>query len=160
LDQALIKDLPEGSYRLKPPELYTQMEEQGVPLGTPYYRTCPPVDAATMNVNLNGTDCLGREAVDWLARFEDVTESNAISSVLKPGNALILNNYRTCHTRTGFDPCFGPDARWFLRGNFKKNLWGGDLTSPRTALSDADLEQMAAYGWTDGDGNLVASFLP
>jgi hypothetical protein len=160
LDQELINNMPEGSYRLKPPELYMQMEEQGIPLGTPFYQICPPVDAATMNVNFNGTDCLGREAVDWLAKFEDVTESNAISSVLKPGNALILNNYRTCHTRTGFDPFFGPDARWFLRGNFKKNLWGGDVSSRETVLSDADLEQIAAYGWADRDGNLAASFLP
>lgn len=163
LDQELIMNMPKNRYRLKPPELYTQMEARGVPLGTPFYRMCPPIDvsdAATMNVNLNGTDCLGREAIEWLIRFEDITESNAIAAVLEPGNALILNNYRTCHTRTGFNPRFGPDARWFLRGNFKKNLWEGDPVSRKADLWDADLELMAAYGWVDGNGNLTTSFLP
>jgi L-asparagine oxygenase len=164
LDQEIITNMPEDSYRLKPPELYTQMEEQGVPLGTPFYRACPPIDAsgdaATISVNLNGTDCLGHEAVEWLGRFESVVESSAIASVLEPGNALILNNNRTCHTRTGFDPGFGPDARWFLRGNYKKDLWEGDLASRRTFLLDADLEMITEYGWADDSGNLATSFLP
>ena len=164
LDQELITNMPEDGYRLKPPQLYMQMEEQGIPLGTPFYRICPPIDArsdaATVNVNLNGTDCLGRDALEWLAGFESVTESSAIAAVLEPGNALILNNYRTCHTRTGFDPSFGPDARWFLRGNFKKNLWEGDPASRQAFLRDVDLEMMADYGWADGNGDLTTAFLP
>jgi hypothetical protein len=164
LDQELVINMPEDSYRLKPPELYMQMEEQGVPLGTPFYRICPPIDTssdtAAVNVNLNGTDFLGHEALEWLTRFENVTESNAIASVLEPGNALILNNYRTCHTRTGFDPSLGPEARWFLRGNFKKSLWEGGLVSRKASLRGADLEMIADCGWADGNGDLTISFLP
>jgi hypothetical protein len=164
LDQELIGTMPDESYRLKPPELYLQMEEQGVPLGTPFYRMCSPIDTssdtAAVNVNMNGTDCLGREALEWLDKFESAVESNAISCVLEPGNALVLNNYRTCHTRTGFDPSFGSSARWFLRGNFKKDLWAGDLVSRQTSLRDAELELMADCGWADGNGDLTASFLP
>jgi hypothetical protein len=164
LDQELLAAMPAGSYRMKPPELYTQMEEQGVPMGTPFYRVCDPIDTsgatAAVSVNLNGTDCLGAEALEWLARFESVAESNAISAVLEPGNALVMNNSRTCHTRTGFDPILGPEARWFLRGNYKKDLWAAEPASRRTALPDADLELLADCGWVDSDGELTTSFLP
>ena len=88
------------------------------------------------------------------------TESNAIGFVLQPGNALLLNNYRTCHTRTGFNPSFGVQARWFLRGNYKTNLWSGDLASRQAVLRPGDMDQMTAYGWADENGNLSAPFLP
>jgi L-asparagine oxygenase len=162
LEQGLIARVPEDCFRLKPPQLYIEMAEQGVPLGTPPYRACTPIDARTgiVNVNLNGTDCLGDEAVQWLTTFEDVIEANAFSAVLGPGNALVMNNHRTCHTRTGFSPRLGPEARWFLRGNFKKNLWGTVPGSRPGGLSDADLKLLAAAGWSDEGGSLTASFLP
>lgn len=164
LDQKMVASMPPASYRLKPPELYIQMAKQGMPLGTPFYRVCAPIDmrgAGRVNVNLNGTDCLGDEAADWLATFEDMTESTAVSAVLEPGNALVMNNHRTSHTRTGFIPFFGSEARWFLRGNFKKNLWEDTPAFlGEDGLSAADLKLLNDQGWTDADGNLTASFLP
>lgn len=80
--------------------------------------------------------------------------------MLGPGNALIFNNHRTCHTRTGFDPNFGPDARWFLRANFKKNLWGHNPPARAVGLSESDIDLLAARGWVDQEGNLTTAFLP
>jgi hypothetical protein len=163
ITEQLVESMPIDSYRLKAPELYSQMAAEDIPLGTPLYRTMPPIvvsDPVTINVNFNGTDCLGQGVVEWLAGLERVVEEKAASVVLGSGNALIFNNHRACHTRTGFDPNFGPDARWFLRANFKKDLWSHKSGNAAADISNSDLERMTAHGWVDGQGNLTRSFLP
>jgi L-asparagine oxygenase len=163
LDQQLVASMPAGSYRMKPPELYSQMAEEDIPLGTPLYCMTPPVrvgEPASLNVNFNGTDCLGPAAVEWLARLERSAEENAASVVLGSGNAIVLNNNRTCHTRTGYSPDFSQDLRWFLRINLKRDLWSHALRHDEAEISGSDMELMGAQGWVDPQGNLTESFLP
>lgn len=122
----LAHTMPAGAYRLKPPDLYLQLHRAGMPLGTPMFNGMAPIGPdATINVNFNGTDCLGTPAVCWLAELEEFIEANAVGCVLGPGSALLMNNSRVCHTRTGYEPEFGATARWFLRANFKRGLWSG-----------------------------------
>ncbi len=149
--------MPPESFRLKPPQLYTQMAGQGIPLGTPEWRMMDPVDTAAteLNVNFNGTDCADPASVKWLAELEDLVEARATGCVLGPGNALLLNNRRVCHTRTGYTPVFGTQARWFVRANFKRALWD----QPPADAHEAS-PAMRKSGWFDGAGRLTEAFLP
>jgi len=157
-DTDLIDGMPLESFRLKPPDLYTQMEAQGIPLGAPHYRLMNPIeiDATAMNVNFNGTDCRGPVATEWLSHFEDVVEEKAVGCILSRGNGLLLNNRRVCHTRTGYAPNFGAEARWFVRSNFKRGLWD----QPFNDGSAADLQNLKELGWVDATGRLTDQFLP
>jgi hypothetical protein len=158
----LTDTMPDDRYQLKPPDLYTEMQSRGIPMGTPRYRAQPPVQtspaAATINVNFNGMACRDEAALRWLAELEDFVEANAAGCVLGPGDALILNNSRVCHTRSGYRPEFGPQARWFVRGNFKRDLWAGH-TDPREHLSAAELRALADRGWLAGDNRLTGEFI-
>ncbi|GAA4464708.1 hypothetical protein [Phytohabitans houttuyneae] len=149
--------MPLESFRLKPPQLYTQMAEQGIPLGTPEWRMMDPVDAAAteLNVNFNGTDCADPAAVEWLAELEELVEARATGCLLGPGNALLLNNRRVCHTRTGYTPTFGAQARWFVRANFKRALWDQLPADDHHAAP-----VMRKNGWLDDAGRLTEAFLP
>jgi L-asparagine oxygenase len=162
IEQAGLADtMPGDGYRLKPPDLYTQMRSKGIPFGTPTYRSQPPVQtsaAATINVNFNGMACRDPSAVGWLAELEDFVEANAAGCVLGPGDALIMNNSRVCHTRTGYVPEFGPEARWFVRGNFKRDLWA-DHPDLDEYLSEAEIRALTDQGWLAEDNRLTGRFI-
>jgi L-asparagine oxygenase len=154
--------MPENSYRLKPPDLYLQMQARGVPLGTRQFRIKQPLqksEKSAINVNFNGMDCRGFEAAQWLASLEEAIESSAVGCVLKPGTAIVMDNSRTCHTRTGYRPNFGPEARWFIRGFFKCNLWKHSQTEAEEFWSEAEIETVREHGWLDTDGLLTSAFM-
>jgi hypothetical protein len=120
----------------------------------------PPVQLAaepTINVNFNGMDCRGPMAVQWLASLENLVEANATDCVLGSGCALVMNNFRVCHTRTGYSPRFGPDARWFVRGYFKRDLWS-IAADPHEYLSAEEIRTLEDYGWLTAAGRLTARF--
>jgi hypothetical protein len=164
LATGLEASMPEGSYRLKPPDLYRQMDAEGIPLGTPELAPVVPLAAAgggDLRVNFNGTDCRGWQAVRWLSRLETAVEECAFAATLAPGSALLVNNHRTCHTRSGFSPDLGPDARWFVRANLELALWPAAGRVARCAeLSPSDEAALIARGWIDGDGQLTKAFQP
>jgi L-asparagine oxygenase len=157
----------EGMFRLKSPELYLQMENAGIPLGTARYFSAPPIqfiekNKIKLNINFNGTDCKNQTAVEWLSKFENFVESRAVGAVLAPGNALILNNNVTCHTRTSFSPSFEGMDRWFLRAYFKKDLWNSDKltsTSSSTNIDSETLKRLIEVGWLTEDMRLTKKFL-
>jgi L-asparagine oxygenase len=150
-------------FRLKAPELYTQMEKSGIPMGTAKYFFKPPIEindkAIRLNINFNGTDCVSSEAVKWLGDLEEFIEMNAVGTVIAPGNALILNNYKTCHTRTGYNPSFKGNDRWFLRGYFKENLWSDNFSSNQVDLSSEKLQSLIHLGWMTSTKRLTNDFL-
>ncbi|ASZ12184.1 hypothetical protein CK934_15060 [Chitinophaga sp. MD30] len=147
-------------FRLKAPDLYTQMEHAGIPMGTGKYSFEPPIAAIdgkmTLNINFNGTECIHEEAVQWLSELEDFIESKTVGAVIAEGNALILNNYLTCHTRTGYTPSFNGLDRWFLRGYFKRDLWAKGIQPDAQEAIYRDLVQ---EGWITEEGQLTSSFL-
>jgi hypothetical protein len=151
-----------NSFRLKAPQLYTQMEKEGVPLGTPTFAYLPPIqdrntnDQRTLNINFNGMESTELEALEWLKQTEDFIENNSVSLVLRPGTAIILNNDLTCHTRTNFSPEFCGKDRWFLRAYFKKDLW--NLENDIKRLNEEELATMRNLGWLDDRGKLSSKF--
>lgn len=155
----------DSPYRLKAPDLYVQMEELGIPMGTSRYVLTQPVHGPAtrrkLNINFNGTDCCNEAAVKWLARLESHVESAAVAAVLSPGNAIILNNDLTCHTRTGYSPAFKGKDRWFLRGYFKKNLWAQDavLAEDGSRVCDeSDFDKLIELGWMTCERRLTPRF--
>jgi len=156
---SLIDDQGDGLFQLRGPELYEQMEENGMPLGTARYVFLNPVQRSAtgirLNINFNGTACANRAAVKWLTKLEAFIEGKAVASVLGPGSALILNNYHTCHTRNGFTPSFDGDGRWFLRGYFKRDLWASD---PLELYSERDFSALVELGWIKENGHLTVEF--
>jgi L-asparagine oxygenase len=153
------KEAPEVTdwFRLRAPDLYVQMQEKGIPMGTEEYVLSPPVihgaNGLELNVNFNGTDCAHREALEWFTSLEAYIEEHAAGVVLGPGSAIILNNKRTCHTRNGYVPKFDKQDRWFVRGYFKKNLWSNQEGHP-----NYDLAAMTAAGWMTPEGELTEAF--
>ena len=157
--QECSKDVKEW-FRLKAPDLYTQMEHAGIPMGTGQYSFEPPIATGDgkmrLNINFNGTECIHEEAVQWLAELEDFVESKTVGAVIAEGNALILNNHLTCHTRTGYTPSFNGLDRWFLRGYFKKDLWAKEQLPDR---HDDIYKDLVEQGWITEEGQLTSSFL-
>jgi hypothetical protein len=80
--------------------------------------------------------------------------------VLQPGTALVLNNERTCHTRTGYNPSFAGDDRWFIRGNFKRDLWErqSQNASAFAALGPETIDKLVRVGWLNHSGDLLPAF--
>jgi len=163
--ELLAEAKDEGTFRLKGPELYDQMECLGIPLGTAKYVLLNPVQSITtglkLNLNFNGTDCANEEAVEWLSKLEIYIEDKAIATVLRPGSALILNNDRTCHTRNGFSPSFDGDGRWLLRCYFKKDLWtlgSSPLEIGPQICSERDFDDLLKLGWMTSARRLSAEF--
>jgi|GEM_PF-5942453 len=155
-----------GEFRLRAPDLYIEMEAMGMPLGTPRYRTTQVVRRVgkrfEINVNFNGTDCADQTAVSWLSRLESFIEQNAVATVLGPGKVLILNNNRTCHSRTGYSPNFRGQDRWFVRGYFKRNLWKADSGCPENTeliCGEQELRSLVRLGWMTPEQRLTEEFL-
>lgn len=154
----------QGSFRLKAPDLYIQMEEAGIPMGTAAYSFEPPLceskNGARLNVNFNGTDCANIDTVEWLARFEEFVEAKAVGAVIAEGSALLINNHKTCHTRTGYTPVFNGMDRWFLRGYFKSNLWSYDVSDAGVIeeFDQHDIEQLIVLGWMNEERILTSAF--
>ena len=155
----------EGRFRLSGPELYDQMESIGIPLGTAKYVLVNPIEKLTtglkMNLNFNGSDCADLGAVEWLSKLEKYIESKAVAAVLGPGDALILNNDRVCHTRNGYTPSFDGRGRWLVRGYFKKDLWALDsspLDNGSEICSEQDFEDLLELEWMTETRHLTAEF--
>lgn len=153
-------------FRLKAPDLYVQMEDMGIPMGTAKYSFAPPLEntdtGIRLNINFNGTDCISAEAVSWLSQLENFIESKTVGAVIAPGKALILNNYLTCHTRTSFSPSFNGMDRWFLRGYFKQDLWHQTPETLYNSGTNHSAEQLIAdlvnIGWMDKNRKLTNEF--
>lgn len=158
----LLERIPTpGAFRLAAPQLYQQMADQGMPMGTAPHIIKDPVvrDTAggvTLNVNFNGTDCATPAAAEWLQELESFIEAHAQYVVLDPGTALIANNDRTCHTRSGYVPQFDGTQRWFQRIYLQRNLWAASCKPP---VQSAAGQALQAYGWIDAQGNLTEAFL-
>jgi len=153
-----------NSFRLKAPDLYVQMQNIGLPIGTENYSNLAPISLENggliMNINFNGTDCKDMASVGWLSELEDFIEEQAVGAVISPGNAIILNNYRTCHTRTSFSPTFNGMDRWFQRAYFKKDLWqSNDHTEQRETFEKELIEDLINTGWMTKDLSLTAEFM-
>jgi L-asparagine oxygenase len=149
-------------FRLKAPDLYVQMEKAGIPMGTADFALKPPIeygpDGIQLHINFNGTDCIDMNAVEWLAGLEDFIESKTVGTIISSGDALLLNNYLTCHTRTGYSPVFNGMDRWFLRGYFKKDLWARNEKAAEEIYDEQAFRELVALGWMSQDGTLTASF--
>jgi len=146
------------SFRLKPPDLYIQMESYGIPLGTDKYSFIPPIQYLNgelrLNINFNGIDCNSIQFLNFLNELENFIEQHYYSTVLEKGTALIINNKITCHTRTGYEPLFNGRDRWFLRGYFKNDLWNSDRKQVREYLA-----KFSNLGWIDDSQNLNHKFI-
>ena len=155
----------EGRFRLGGPELYDQMESMGIPLGTAKYVSLNPIEnlatGLKLNLNFNGSDCADLAAVEWLSKLETFIEGKAVAAVLGPGNAVILNNDRTCHTRNGYSPSFDGRGRWFVRGYFKKDLWALDPSPLKNGVpicTEQDFHDVLELGWMTESRQLTAEF--
>lgn len=155
----------EGRFRLGGPELYDQMESIGIPLGTAKHVFLNPIESLTtglkLNLNFNGSDCADLAAVEWLSKLETYIEGKAVAAVLRPGDALILNNDRVCHTRNGYSPSFDGRGRWLVRGYFKKDLWALDsspLENGSEICSEQDFDDLLELGWMTETRHLTSEF--
>jgi len=150
-------------FRLKAPELYIQMQNEGIPMGTPEFSDLPPVqiykDKYKLNVNFNGTLCRDMETVELLSKFEDYIESKMVGTIISHGSALLLNNDITCHTRTGYTPLFDGKDRWFLRAYFRRDLWKYDSNVFKEIGGQPDdYQELRKLDWIDDDLTLTSAF--
>ncbi len=164
LDENHILRKNRSLFRFKAPDLYVQMEKQGIPLGTNTYSLLPPIEfndsGIGLNINFNGTDCASDDDVEWLRKLEDFIEENTVGTIISAGNALLINNRLTCHTRTGYTPTFDGMDRWFLRGYFQKSLWNKEAVGhhSETHIAPEDFNDMLRLGWISPDGELTSEF--
>lgn len=46
-----------------------------------------------------------------------------IEIALRKGQMLLINNRKGVHARSSFTPSFGPEERWLLRANVRRDIW-------------------------------------
>jgi hypothetical protein len=161
--EKLQSTMPSTAYRIRPPDLYVEMRDQGIPYGTADFKIADPIvrssNGPLININFNGTECLGSDALSWLSSLESEVEARAKSLTLDQGFAIILNNSRTCHTRTGYEPAFGAGARWFIRGNYSAAIFSNEHGSISSKMALSDKLLFESLGWLDVELNWAADFI-
>ncbi|KZL20170.1 L-asparagine oxygenase [Pseudovibrio sp. Ad37] len=84
-----------------------------------------PDNAPEITVAANGTRGTTPQAEEALQRLKAICDlpEHSVSVRISAGQALLINNRKGIHARSTFEPTFGPDERWLLRANIRRDTW-------------------------------------
>lgn len=139
-EQILRKDI----FELGAPDLYKEMEQQGIPLGVPSKTRTAIIEGQLDNeknplsirINFNDVSSSSNKPLKSLCRLEREVFNQMYPIYLRDDNLVIINNKRALHTRNGYTPRFDGQDRWFQRFNVQltDKLWESRKV-PSTAFS-------------------------
>ncbi len=139
-EQILRKDI----FELGAPDLYKEMEQQGIPLGVPSKTRTAIIEGQLDNeknplsirINFNDVSSSSNKSLKSLSRLEREVFNQMYPIYLRDDNLVIINNKRALHTRNGYTPRFDGQDRWFQRFNVQltDKLWESRKV-PSTAFS-------------------------
>lgn len=89
--------------------------------------------------DLNGMEALSDVAEQAMQRLRQALEREAYGICLTPGDAIIIDNNKSCHARTGFRPYYDGRDRWlqriFISRDFARMQ---DMLVPGTRMIDPE----------------------
>ncbi len=126
LPSKIIQILREPRFRMAAPANYTDLLNGGKKVWSkPMPVLFGNAEYPEIAVAANGVDALDSEAqtaFDALTAACQHTDNHA-SVVVDSGQALLINNRKGLHARSSFKATYGPEERWLLRANIRRNTW-------------------------------------
>lgn len=82
-------------------------------------------DAPEISIAANGTRGINPRAERALRSMLAICDrsEHRVSVRIGSGQALLINNRKGMHARSTFTPTFGPEERWLLRANIRRDTW-------------------------------------
>ena len=126
LDHDDIVALREPLYRMAAPSNFTMLLNNGEKVWSkPMPILSGRADCPEITIAANGVTPTDDRAAGALERLFAVCRDGAqrFDAPLRPGQALMINNRKGVHARSAFNPTFGPEERWLLRANVRRDIW-------------------------------------
>lgn len=124
LDEDVLATLRSPLFRLNAPGGYTRAHAGGAEvLSDPVPVMGGAAAYPEIAVSANGVRPLTTAAGAALLRLQEVCRSVAQPVRLRPGQALLVNNRKGVHARSGFSPRYDGLDRWLQRTYVRRSLW-------------------------------------
>lgn len=126
LDDDDVAELRKPQFELAAPSNFTMLLNNGEKVWSrPGGVISGPEDAPEISVAANGTRGTNPRAEAALNNLKALCDKPEyrISVKIGAGQALLINNRKGMHARSTFEPTFGPEERWLLRANVRRDTW-------------------------------------
>ncbi|MTI46149.1 L-asparagine oxygenase [Roseibium hamelinense] len=126
LDDSDIAELRKPQFELAAPSNFTMLLNNGEKIWSRLGAIISgPEDFPEISVAANGTRGTNKRASAALERLLAFCgrPEHHVSVRIGSGQALLINNRKGMHARSNFTPTFGPEERWLLRANVRRDTW-------------------------------------
>ncbi|MET7616061.1 TauD/TfdA family dioxygenase [Streptomyces sp. NPDC005408] len=124
LDPAVLETLRSPLFRLNAPGSYTRnIAGDAEVLSDPVPLISGSLDSPEIAISANGVRALTSGAQAALDQLQDICQSVAHKVLLRPGQALLINNRKGVHARSSFSARYDGEDRWLQRTYVRRSLW-------------------------------------
>lgn len=124
LDDKVLGTLRSPLFRLNAPGGYTRAYAGGsAVLSDPVPLLSGPVEHPEITVSANGVATLTRSAQKAFEQLQEACRAVAHTVLLRPGQALLVNNRKGVHARSAFEARYDGRDRWLQRTYVRRSLW-------------------------------------
>lgn len=126
LSEEDVHELRQPHFEMAAPSNFTLLLNNGVKVWSrPGPILSGPEETPEIALAANGVRARTRRAKEALEHLHEVCKypENRVSVKLGAGQALLINNRKGIHARSIFGPTFGPNERWLLRANVRRDTW-------------------------------------
>lgn len=121
-----VEVLRGASFRMNAPGTYCREHADGADVWSdPVPVISGPLEAPEIAASANGVEPIGRAAAEAWQALQAVCQQESISfsTLLQPGDALLINNRKGLHARQEFHAAFDGNDRWLQRTYVRRSLW-------------------------------------
>lgn len=126
LDHTVVEVLRRPAFQMNAPGTYCREHANGAEVWSkPVPVISGPAETPEIAASANGVKPLTDEAkAAWHALHETCQRDDvAFRTLLKPGDALLINNRKGLHAREPFEARFTGSDRWLQRTYVRRSLW-------------------------------------
>ncbi|MFJ8075443.1 TauD/TfdA family dioxygenase [Streptomyces sp. NPDC096176] len=124
LDPQMLETLHSPLFRLNAPGSYTRnVAGDAEVLSDPVPLISGSADCPEIAISANGVRALTGGAQAALDQLQGVCRSVAHKVLLRPGQALLINNRKGVHARSSFTARYDGRDRWLQRTYVRRSLW-------------------------------------
>jgi L-asparagine oxygenase len=124
LDPQVLETLRSPLFRLNAPGSYTRnIAGDAEVLSDPVPLISGNAECPEIAISANGVRALTGGAQAALDQLQDVCRSVAHKVLLRPGQALLINNRKGVHARSSFTARYDGEDRWLQRTYVRRSLW-------------------------------------
>ncbi|MER6074799.1 TauD/TfdA family dioxygenase [Streptomyces sp. NPDC001817] len=124
LDEATLRTLRSPQFRMNAPGSYVRDVARGAEvLSDPVPMISGPEECPEVSAAANGVRPLDDAAQSALDRLQAACRAVAHHVLLRPGEALLINNRKGLHARSPFTAHYDGRDRWLQRTYVRRNQW-------------------------------------